>query len=91
MENIIMRKILTVASALSLGLTMAGCSVDKTEDGEAPSMDVDADAGELPEYDVDTPDVNVGTETQTVDVPDVDVNTTEETVEVPTVDVEPAN
>ena len=70
---------------------VSACSAEKTESGEAPSIDVDADAGELPEYDVDTADVDVSTETTTVDVPDVNVTTQEETVEVPTIDVEPAD
>lgn len=60
----------------ALALPLAACSVEQTEEGEMPDVDIDADAGSLPEYDVDTPDVEVGT--------------TEETVEVPTISVEPA-
>lgn len=78
---------------VALGLTLStavitGCSVEKTQEGEAPSVDVDP--GELPEYDVDTAEVHVGTEKKTVEVPDVDVDvkTEEKTVEVPDVDVD---
>ena len=66
--------------------TLAACDVDKTEEGQAP--DVDVNAGELPEYDVEGPDVNVGTTTENVQVPDIDVDTTTQTVETPTVDVD---
>ncbi len=62
--------------------------VDQTEPGKMPDVDVaiDAEAGKIPEYDVDTGEVEVGTETETVLVPEVVM--VEEEVEVPTVDVE---
>lgn len=40
------------------------------------------------EYEVETPDVDVGTNVDTVTTPDVDINTGEDTVTVPTVDVD---
>lgn len=40
------------------------------------------------EYEVETPDVDVGTNVDTIRTPDVDVNTGEDTVTVPTVDVD---
>ena len=86
-----MTKSLPLISAALLGLSLTACSVDKTEEGEAPELDVDADAGQLPEYDVDTADVNVGTETTEVTVPEVDVTTDKEKVTVPDIDVEPAD
>ncbi|MEH6744758.1 MULTISPECIES: hypothetical protein [Alphaproteobacteria] len=62
--------------------------VDQTEPGKLPDVDVaiDAEAGKIPEYDVDTGEVEVGTETETVLVPEVVM--VEEEVDVPTVDVE---
>lgn len=77
----------TALLAIASFTALAACDVDKTEEGEAPEIDVNA--GELPEYDVDTADVNVGTTTENVQVPDIDVDTTTETVETPTVDVDP--
>lgn len=65
-----------LALAPVMALTFAtACTVTKTEEGRAP--DVDVDAGKVPEYDVDvqTPDVDVKTDTQTVVVPDVDITT----------------
>jgi hypothetical protein len=52
-------------------LSLASCRVTKTEEGEAP--DVDVDAGKLPEYDVDPAKVQIGVDTKKVVVPDVDV------------------
>ena len=65
------------------------CDVEKTEEGEAPDLDVDveADAGEAPEYDVDWANVNVGSRSKTVKVPKVVVVMEEEEVDVPYLDV----
>ncbi|MEZ6091948.1 MAG: hypothetical protein R3C05_28875 [Pirellulaceae bacterium] len=38
-----------------------------------PDVDISADPGNLPEYDVDTPEVDVTTEEKTFTVPDVDI------------------
>ena len=54
---------------LALGLT--ACEVEQTEEGELPEVEVEG--GNLPEYDVDAPDVRIGTDTQRVVVPDVDI------------------
>lgn len=53
-------------------LGLAGCDVEKTEEGSLP--DVDVKGGNLPKYDVDGPDVDVGTKEKTITVPDVDVD-----------------
>lgn len=51
-----------------------GCRVRQTEEGEMPDIDVSAEGGKLPEYDVDAPDVDVKTEKRQIEVPtDVDV------------------
>lgn len=65
--------------------TFYSCDVDKTQDGELPTVDVDidADAGELPKFDVDWMNVNVGTTTKTVTVPTVEIVMEEKEVEVP--------
>lgn len=51
-----------------------GCRVRQTEEGEMPDVDVQAEGGKLPEYDVDAADVDIKTEERTVKVPDIDVN-----------------
>lgn len=53
---------------------MTACTAEKTEDGEMPDVDVTvSDSVKLPEYDVNTPTVEVGADTSTVVTPDVDV------------------
>ncbi|MEO8175150.1 MAG: hypothetical protein ABI626_00650 [Sphingomicrobium sp.] len=54
-------------------LAFTACNVDQTKKGEMPDVDVNATGGQLPEYNVQGPTVNVGTENKTVEVPTVDV------------------
>lgn len=82
-------------AALLLGLS--ACEVKKTEEGRAPDVDVDvkADPGKLPKYEVDAADVDVKTkeekvlvpkvvmEEQKINVPDVDVTMPSEKSDVP--------
>lgn len=81
----------TAALAVALGsvLSLSACNVEKTQEGELPEVDVSAESGQLPEYEVETADVDVTTKQATVEVPDVDVDvsTKETTVPVPDVDV----
>lgn len=83
------RALLATACVLFL-LPLAACTVEQTEEGKMPEVDVDVEEGNLPEYDVDAADVEIGTETKTIDVPDVDVDvsTEEKTIEVPDVDID---
>jgi len=78
--------ILPIALATIL---FTSCDVKKTDSAELPEVDVDidAEAGELPEYDVDWADVDISTRTETVEVPKLVVVMEEEEVEVPTIDV----
>ena len=55
-------------------LLIAACDVDQTKEGDMPEVEVNASGGQLPEYDVDGPEVNVGTENKTIQVPTVDVD-----------------
>ena len=72
-----MKKIvLMLAGASCLGL--AACDVDKTKDGKLPDVDINTSGGQLPEYNVTTPDVKVGTENKTIEVPTVDVHVPKE-------------
>ena len=63
-------KVLVGASFFAL----AACDVDQTKEGELPDVDVNATGGQLPEYNVEGPQVNVGMENKTVQVPTVDVD-----------------
>lgn len=81
-----MRNATALLVALGLGAFAAGCDVDQTREGEMPEVEVQE--GQLPEYDVDTAEIESGTERRTIEVPEVDVETREETIETPTLDIE---
>jgi len=53
---------------------IGACDVDQTKEGELPEVEVNASGGQLPEFDVDAPTVNVGTENKVIEVPTVDVD-----------------
>jgi hypothetical protein len=60
-----------LAAALALTFSTTSCDVDQTQAGELP--DVDIEGGQLPKYDVDAPDVDIGTKEVEVTVPDIDI------------------
>ena len=66
-----MRNLITAAAVSSLLLALSACDVEQTEEGELPEVDVQG--GEMPDFDVDAADVDVGTEERVVEVPTVDV------------------
>jgi hypothetical protein len=72
-------KLITLLCLSFLVLPLAGCSVEQTEEGELPEVEVEG--GELPEYDVDAAEVEIGTETREIEVPDIDVEMPEEEAE----------
>ncbi len=62
-----------IAFALAcLALPLAACDVEQTEEAELPAVDVEE--GNMPEFDADVADVDVGTEEATVEVPTIDVD-----------------
>lgn len=73
---------------LLIVVPLGACRVEQEESGSLPDVDVDVEPGNLPEYDVEGPDVNVGVTERTVTVPRVVVVQEEETVEVPYIDVD---
>lgn len=85
-----MKKIIMTVIAATL---LYSCDVDQTKKTKLPDVDVDVEteAGQLPAFDVDWADVNVGTTTKTVKVPKVVVVMEEMEVEVPYVDVDMPN
>jgi len=59
--------------ATTATLSLTGCRVEKTQEGNLPDVDVEGET-KLPAYDVDAADVDVGTTEANVTVPTVDVN-----------------
>lgn len=77
----------------------AGCDIDQTREGDLPDVDVRADAGNLPEYEVvqtekgRMPDVDVDVEggqlpKYDIDGPNVTIGEKRVDVEVPDIDVD---
>ena len=62
-------------------LALTACDVDQTKEAKLPDVDVNVSEGQLPEFNVTTPTVEVGTENKTVEVPTVDVNIPAETAQ----------
>ena len=54
-------------------LSATACNVEKTKEGKMPDVNVTTTGGQLPEYNVETPTVNIGTENKVVEVPTVEV------------------
>lgn len=86
-----MKKITIAIAALSL-VFATSCKLDQTQEGELPDVDVDLETsveeGQMPAYDVDWADINVGTRTETVEIPNVVVVMEETEVDVPYLDVD---
>lgn len=62
-----------IAPVIAALLAVTACSVEKTDEGKAPDVDVKAEGGDLPNYDVEPAQVEVSSDTQKVVTPDVDI------------------
>jgi hypothetical protein len=61
---------------------------EQTQEAELPEVDADvAEGGQLPRFDVEGPDVDIGTREERVEVP-TGIETEERSITVPDVDVE---
>jgi hypothetical protein len=70
-----MKKIAAILLVGTIGLGVAGCQVNKTKEGKMPEVKVKTTDGQLPAYNVQGPDVEVGSKNDTVKVPTVKVTT----------------
>ncbi len=62
---------LILVPAIAFGV--AACDVQKTQEGKLPEVEVKG--GQVPKYDVDVGDVDVGTEKKEITVPTIDIDT----------------
>ena len=83
-----MKKLKSLSVIIVSVLALQSCKMNKEESGSLPDVDVDvqADSGELPEYDISWADIDITTTTKFVKVPKVVVVMEEEEVEVPVID-----
>ena len=70
-----MKKLLAVLALASLGVSVSACRVNKTQEGKLPKVSVKTSSGQLPAYNVQGPNVEVGSKNETVKVPTVHVTT----------------
>ncbi|MEA3003623.1 MAG: hypothetical protein QOH81_2411 [Sphingomonadales bacterium] len=70
-----MTNIIKGLSLAAICLSVAGCKVQKTQDAQLPTVEVNASGGQLPEYNIQGPNVTIGTENKTIQVPTVNVST----------------
>lgn len=73
-------RLFSAVFATMLAFGLGACTVDQTDEGEAPTVD----PGELPEYDVEPADIDVDWDTTTVRTPDIDINQDPDTARVDT-------
>ena len=73
MSNV--NKILALGSVC---LAVAGCQVNKTQSGKLPKVEMKTSEGQLPAYNIQGPDVQVGSKSHTFNVPTVHVTTPRE-------------
>jgi hypothetical protein len=66
-----MKRIIITSLIAPLAISLAACDVDQTKEAELPEVEVKG--GQAPDFDVETADVDVGTEKKSIEVPDVDV------------------
>ncbi len=63
-----------------LSLVLYGCDIEQTKEGKLPDIELKGmpelevkEEGQLPEFDVEVPDVDVKMKETTIKVPDVDI------------------
>ena len=81
-----------LALGCALGIASAGaiaCSVEQTREPQAPTVDLDVEPGQWPNYNVSWADVDVGTREHTVTVPIVRVERETRQITVPYIDINP--
>ena len=68
-----MKKLLPILALGALGMSVSACRVNKTQEGKLPNVSVKTSSGQLPAYNVQGPNVEVGSKNETVKVPTVHV------------------
>jgi len=74
----VMPVIAVVAAVAAIGFAIFMVDIDQTEEASLPDVDVSVEGGNLPEFQADIGDIEVGTEEVTMDVPIIDLQSPEE-------------
>jgi hypothetical protein len=83
--------IIAVVAVIAIIAAFAFGLIDISQTREANLPEIKAEGGQMPSFDADVADVDVGSTNTTVKVPTVDVGTSSEKVELPTLDVKKTN
>lgn len=73
--------ILILLLVVIVGALFAFRIIDVQQTREAELPEVKTEGGQLPTFDVDTPDIDVGTRNETVKVPDISIDRPEDRTE----------
>jgi hypothetical protein len=77
--------IVVVVVVVGVAWAFGFINLDQTRDARLPKVAVEG--GQMPKFDADVADVDVGTRKEPIEVPRVEVGTERTQVDVPTVDV----
>lgn len=77
-----------VAAIAAIAFAVFMVDVDQTQEAALPDVDIDVEGGQLPEFDAEVGSISVGETDVEVEVPDVEITTNTETVTVPTLNIE---
>ena len=69
---------ITLAAVAMLLFGVYMVDVEQTEEARLPDVDVTVEGGNVPEFDAEVGDIDVGSEEVTVDVPTIDIESPEE-------------
>ncbi len=83
--------IVVIALIAAVTFAMGLWNLDSSGSLKAPEVKVSAEGGEVPNVDLNTGSIDVGTKTETVKVPEVDVSTHDTDIKLPTIDVKKAD
>lgn len=78
MSKLTVKKAAFFAAAITSMFALSACDVEQTQEGEMPEVEVTSEGGQMPEYDVETAEVEMGTETRTIEVPTAEIQTPDE-------------
>lgn len=70
-----------------MSVVISSCTVEKTEEGKMPEVDVQVESGETPKYKIDWAKVDISTRTKTIEVPKVVIVTEKRQVKVPYIEI----
>jgi hypothetical protein len=72
------KRLLSLIVAPLTAFAFAACEVEQTQEGESPEVEIRE--GQMPEYEVDTYDLDITRDTQQVVVPDIELTPPSDTL-----------